>query len=137
QRRDFILTNNLNRIAAAFVITSNGGADFSTPDNLLSLSGTAPITIKTIEVNGIAYPPRWTTVTNWTISIPLRTGANRLVVQGYDLRGNPVANSSAAVTVTYTGTGEVPSGNVIINEIMYHPAAPDAEFIELHNNSSL
>ena len=39
------------------------------------------------------------------------------------------------MTITYTGVSELPQDHVIINEIMYNAAAPDASFVEIHNKS--
>jgi hypothetical protein len=38
--------------------------------------------------------------------------------------------------VTYTGAGAAPEAHLAINEIMYHPAVPDTEFLEIHNTST-
>jgi hypothetical protein len=104
-------------------------------NNLLALTGTAPIGVKTIEVNGIAYPPTWTAETSWTINIPLNAAVNSLSLQGYDLRGNPISSASDTITVTYTGPAAEPQDYLVINEIMYNPLVPDASFIEIHNTS--
>jgi hypothetical protein len=55
---------------------------------------------------------------------------------GLDYYGNLVAGASNQVTVTYTGSAVSPVGRVVINEIMYNPAAPDASYVEIHNASS-
>ncbi|PYK99901.1 MAG: hypothetical protein DME19_07015, partial [Verrucomicrobia bacterium] len=134
-RRSFI-QSQLATVASGFAITSNGGNNFSTNRNYFTLSGTAPIGVKTIEINGISYPLTWTTVTNWTLNYALGAGANTLNVQGYDLRGMPLAGSSDLITITYTGTAEQPQDFLLINEIMYNPAVPDASFIEIYNKSA-
>jgi len=134
-RRSYI-QSQLATVAASFAITTNGGNDFSTNRNYLTLSGTAPIGVKTIEINGVSYPPTWTTLTNWTLNFALAPGANTLTVQGYDLRGNPIAGSSDTITITYTGIAEQPQGFLVINEIMYNPAVPNAAFIEIYNRST-
>ncbi|MEO8428601.1 MAG: lamin tail domain-containing protein, partial [Verrucomicrobiota bacterium] len=134
-RRNFIITNHLNKVTASFAITSNNGINFSVNNNLLALAGTAPIGVKTIEVNGIAYPPTWTAVTSWTVNIPLNGAVNSLSLQGYDLRGNPISGASDTIAVTYTGAAALPQDYLVINEIMYNPLVPDASFIEIHNTS--
>jgi len=55
-RRSYI-QSQLATVAATFAITSNGGNNFSTNRNYLTLSGTAPIRVKTIEINGVSIPP--------------------------------------------------------------------------------
>lgn len=134
-RRNYIIATYLNQVAANFAITSNSGNNFSTGNNLVSLTGTAPVGVKTIRVNGIAYPPTWTTITNWTLQVPLAAGANALTINGYDLRGNLVSGASDTITVTYTGGADLPQAYLVINEIMYNPALPDASFVEIHNTS--
>jgi hypothetical protein len=109
------------------------GSDFSTNNNLVAISGTAPVGVKTIRVNGIAYTPYWSTITSWTILVPIGPGANLLTIQGYDTAGNAIAGASDTMTVTNTGASAAPHGNVVINEIMYNPAVADSSFVEVHN----
>jgi hypothetical protein len=133
QRRTYILSQ-LATVAAAFSVA--GASDFTTNRNLIALSGTAPIGVKTITVNGAPVAVTWTGVTSWTLAYALTAGTNTLVFGGRDHRGQAVAGATASVTVRYTGTLEAPQDKLVINEVMYHPAVVDAEFIELHNTST-
>jgi len=132
QRRTF-LTSQLATAASPF--TLSGPDNFNITSNLATLTGTAPITVKSIEINGATWPVTWTSVSNWTIRVPLAQATNLLTILGYDSRGNPVAGASNAVTVVYSGSVPEASGSVVINEIMYHPIMPGAEFVELFNTS--
>lgn len=140
--KDFIVTRRnrvLSSIAASqspFAITSNGGTDFTTNRNLIALSGTAPLEVRTLLINGIPYPVSWTSVSNWTIRLPLTSGQNTLVITGVDPKGQAVVGVNRTIRVTYTGVDELPENRVVINEIMYHPAVGDAGFIELFNSST-
>ncbi|MDB6030496.1 MAG: CotH protein, partial [Verrucomicrobiales bacterium] len=133
-RRNVVLT----QIAAnqsTFRITSNGGADFSTNRNLITITGTAPLEVKTILVNGIAYPLSWTSLSNWVVRLPLSSGNNVLLITGLDPKGNPVPSVNGTIRVTYTGANELPQDKIVINEIMYNPYFADASFIEIYNTS--
>lgn len=132
-RREYIL-GLLQSNTFPFAITSNNGIDFSTNRNLIVLSGTAPLDVKTIAVNGIPYDAIWTTLSNWTIRVHLKPGVNQLTLQGYDQSGIPV--QSTAITIEYTGVDESPKGNVVINEIMYNPIVPRSSYIEIYNRST-
>ena len=44
--------------------------------------------------------------------------------------------TSNSVSVVYNGTNASPVGQIVINEIMYAPAVPDGQFVELYNNST-
>ncbi len=134
QRRSY-LVGQLNAVATNFGITANGGLDFTTDTNLVTLTGTAPIDAKTIRVNGIEAPVTWTSVTTWTLPVVLSNGLNALTLQGYDANGLPLPGEAATINVTTTATPESPVGRVVINEIMYRPLAPEAEFVELYNAS--
>lgn len=134
QRRTYLLTQ-LATVAAPFRVLTPA-PDSGTDRNLTTLAGTAPITVKEIRVNGVAYPPTWSTVTNWSLAVPLVAGANPLRVEGFDLRGLPVPGAAADLTVRFTGTVEAAADQLVINEIMYHPAADGAEFVELFNRST-
>ena len=119
---------------AAFTVT---GTNFiTTNSNFISLSGTAPVQVKTIAINGQAYPVTWTSPLNWTITVPVHPSTNALALQGYDLKGNILSNFAATVTVNDTGAAPDPVGALVINEIMYQATMPGAEYVELYNNST-
>ncbi len=99
------------------------------------VSGTAPLAVKTLQFNGVEWPVTWTSVTGWTVAVPLQPGANQLNVVGVDLNSQPVAGASGAVAAV-SGVTPAPVGQVVINEIMYQPQVPGAEFVELYNKSS-
>ena len=99
------------------------------------LTGTAPLPVKTVWFNGVTWPVLWTTITNWTAQVPLVTGTNRLSVVGVDLHNRVVAGATNNVAVVYKPTAPSPLGQVTINEIMYRPLVPGADYVELYNNS--
>jgi hypothetical protein len=129
-----------NRVAAldtpTFAITSNGGSDFNSAQAVITLAGTAPLAIKTITVNGLAVPVTWSTVTGWTMSLALGARTNVLQLAGLNSRGQLVAGAADTITVRYTGADlPSPAGQVVINEIMYHPPIRNGSFLELLNIS--
>ncbi len=129
----------LAQIAAAntspFDIQSNGGADFSSGNNLVTLTGRAPFQVDQIKVNGVAYHVTWTALNNWSLRVALPTGANALSVIGYDRFGNAVSGATDSINVSVTAPGAPPENNLVINEILFHPSVPDAEYVELFNLS--
>jgi hypothetical protein len=132
-------------LTTPFAITTNGGRDFGTANDQVTLAGAAPLTVKAIEVNGVRYPLKWTTLTNWTLSVPLMDYANLLAVQGVDNYGNRLANATDSITVTNTGTPALRP--VIINEWMADNAGPGGfadplddrfqDWFELHNPNNV
>jgi len=135
QRRDY-LVQQLASIAANFAITSNGGVDFSVSTNSVTLTGTAPIEVTALKVNDAEYLVTWTSVTNWALKVALAGGTNSFTIQAFDYNGNLLNGGTATIKVAFTGANELPQGRVIINEIMYNPAVPNASFIELLNTST-
>jgi hypothetical protein len=131
-RRNFLISQ-LNGVAASFAITSNGGADFSTSTNVVTLGGAAPIDVANIAVNGVEYPVQWTTVTNWTIQVPISAASTHFALEARDINDAAIANGAASINVTFTGTIESPAGRVVFNEIMYNPPISGGSFIELHS----
>jgi hypothetical protein len=101
---------------APFAITSNGGSNFGTSNSTVTITGTAPIGVKTIEVNGVIYPVTWTSTTGWRLTIPLYGGTNLLAVQGMDNYGTRLTN--AVDTITVTNNGPTALQPVLINEWM-------------------
>jgi hypothetical protein len=105
-------------------------------NNVALVSGTAPLAVKTIWFNGVAWPLTWNTVTDWTVQVPLHPGTNALSVVGLDLHGQPVAGATNNLAAVYTGGLASPVGQVVFNEIMYNPPVPGAGYVELYNNST-
>ena len=107
----------------AFSITTSNGNNFAVSNSLVSLSGTAPVQVKTIEVNGVAYTPTWVNPTAWTLIVPLYGGTNLVVVQGVDNYGNRRTNAQDSIVITNNGPSALEP--VVINEWMADNAAPD------------
>jgi hypothetical protein len=100
------------------------------------VTGTAPVNVATVWINGEAVPVTWTTLTNWSATAPLVPGTNQLAVSGVNVSNQPIAGATANLSVVYKGGAPSPVGQIVINEIMYNPLVPDAQYIELYNNSS-
>ncbi len=143
-QRNTVVTNAVNAAvppATAFVITTNGGSNTVTAASPFTLTGTANLSVKTIIVNGIAFPITWTTRTAWSVTVPLASGANSLTVQGVDRYGNLLGTALDTITVTNTGPGAPQP--VRINEWMADNAGPGGfadpadglfqDWIELYN----
>ncbi|MDX1950735.1 MAG: lamin tail domain-containing protein [Verrucomicrobiota bacterium] len=133
-RRNFILT----QAAAAnttFAILSNNGQPFSTNRNLVTLTGRAPLEMRTLLVNGVAYPITWTTRTTWSVRLPLGVGLNTLQFTGIDSRGKLLSSVNGTLNVTFTGSLDRAEDSIVINEIMYNPVAPGSSYVEIYNRS--
>jgi hypothetical protein len=128
-------TSILSQLAAEDTTSFTASGPGTTANNLVTLTGSAPVEIKTIRVNGVAYPLAWSTVTTWSMSLPVNAGPNTLSIRCYDVHGNLLPNYTATVSVNYTGAPELPQNYLVINEIMYAPAIPGAEFVEIYNRS--
>jgi hypothetical protein len=118
--------------ASAFSVNSTA----TVSNNLAYVSGVAPVNVETVWINGEAWPVTWTTLTNWTVAVPLLPGTNQLSVTAMDIKNQPIAGDTGSVTAVYNGTTPSPVGQMVINEIMYNPLVPDAAFVELYNNST-
>src|SRR6185369_13778930 len=107
---------------APFAITSNGGNNFAVTNSPVTLAGTAPLTVKDLLVNGVLYPATWTSVTNWSLVVPLPVVTNFLSLQGVDKNGISVNN--AFDTITVTNYGLLAPAPVVINEWMAANGGP-------------
>ena len=105
-----------------FAIGNNGGNNFSISNNTVTLTGTAPLGVFHIAVNGVAYPVNWTSTTAWSFAFPLLGGVNVLNVQALNRKALPVAGVVDTITITNQASGSpLP---VLINEWMADNAAP-------------
>jgi regulation of enolase protein 1 (concanavalin A-like superfamily) len=100
------------------------------------VTGVAPVNVDTVLINGEPWPITWTTVTNWVVAVPLKPGTNQLTVVAVDIHGQPISGTGSTINAIYTGSAASPSGQVVINEIMFDPIVPNSAYVELYNNSS-
>jgi hypothetical protein len=136
QRRAFILSSVASS-DAAFAITTNGGAAVTTNTNTLTLDGTASLKTDAVLINGVLYRVTWTSVNTWRVTVVLQAGAQTLSVTPVDAQGAPIAGAgSQSISVTNTGATESPTGHLVLSEIMYAPAIPNAEYVEVRNTSA-
>lgn len=119
--------------AMAFAINSNGGNDFTTNNNLVQLTGSAPIQVEFIEVNGTRYAITWTSTTTWSLAVPVGAGMNALALQAFDRYGRLLTNVTDTINVVNNSAVPSPLGYVVINEIHYHATNTAGGFVELHN----
>jgi hypothetical protein len=81
------------------------------------LSGTAPVEVQTLQINGAPASVTWTGITTWTATVQLQQGTNILRVAGIDVAGNAIAAASDSATVVYQGI-PIPEPTIVINEWM-------------------
>jgi hypothetical protein len=105
-----------------FAITSNGGNGFAVNTNLVELTGNGWIDIGEIEVNGIPHAPAWSTLTNWSILIPLAAGTNFLTVQAIDRTGGRPPELRDSISITNHQPAVLKP--VVINEWMADNVGP-------------
>ena len=114
-RRSYCL-GRLATVAANFAVTSPN--PLTTSNSPVALTGTAPVEIRDIVINGVPVPVTWTSVTSWTARIIVRPGTNQMVLQGLDRLGQELSGMRRTNTVIYTGPDTEPERVVFINEWM-------------------
>ena len=120
----------------ALEITNNGGNDLTTSGSSVSLTGRAPLALTHLTVNGVPYPVTWSGYTAWRMTVPLLERTNLLVIAGADRFGNPISGYSDRIQIINNGLLPLPQDHLVINEIQYDAALPNASFLELHNTSA-
>jgi hypothetical protein len=126
-----------NVAPVTFAITSNGGSDFGVSAASYTLEGDAWVDIRTIQRAGDPVPLdiSWVDKDSWAIEFPLLPGPNLIQLEGFDYQGQLAVTDS----ITLSNTGNLyPAGpgNLVVSEIMYHPAGTnDTEYLELQNIS--
>jgi hypothetical protein len=128
----------------------------TTPSPLVVASSTATVAgngwvdVREIRVLGSTEPlaVTWTANSTWQVSVPALPGANPVTLQAVNFNG--IVIGTATITINNTTTIQPGSGtNLVVSEIMYHPADPSPaeitagfidsdqfEWIELQNISA-
>ena len=111
-------TDSINRelaqFQAPFSLGNPGHQESLEPQ--FELRGTASFEMADLRINGTRWPVVWTTVTNWSVTLPLTGLTNHLTVAGYDTAGNAIPEVEGSVTVVYTGHGLPGPLPLFINE---------------------
>ncbi len=115
---DSLLRALTNQGVGSLTFAVNGPTNFLTRTNLAVLTGTAPVEVKSITVNGAPLPLTWTTVQAWRMVVPLVGATNNLVLQALDLRGNRLSNMTASLKIINTNAVPITLKPVVINEWM-------------------
>ena len=133
-----------------FAIATNGGADFTTAANTVTLTGNGWSDVYTITRTGQPTPLAltWTGSTTWSTTIPLIAGANVIALAAFDQHGTATGTDTITITSS-TANVAASAANIVISEVHYHPKDPsisesnagydDADFfqfVELHNISA-
>jgi len=107
---------NQGVINLPFAVT--GPTNLATGTNFVSLTGTAPVEVKTITTEGVALSVTWPNFKSWQLTLPLAGATNLVTLQGVDLNGNALSN--AVITLVIVNTNAVPMAPapVRINEWM-------------------
>jgi hypothetical protein len=137
-RRDYIVLQ-LATVTTNFTV--HGPGTFTTNLEVVTLTGSAPLEVDRILVNGQVYPLTWTGVTAWSMTLAVRPGTNQLTLLGYDGGNQRVAGASNLITVISTAIPSLPTNAVVVNEWLASNLAtlPDAsdgqydDWIELYN----
>jgi CotH kinase protein/Lamin Tail Domain/PA14 domain/Putative Ig domain len=135
-RRQTILNAYQAADVPALEITTNGGNELESAGPTVALVGRAPLALANLTVNGVPYPVTWTGFTAWRLTVPLVQRTNTLVIAGTDRFGNPIPGFSDTIRVINNGLIPQPRDFLVINEIQYDAAQPNASYLELHNTSS-
>ena len=91
----------------------------------VTLVGRGWIDVRDIRQDGSnSLAVTWIDDKQWTASIPLNPGTNKIVLQAFDHRGLPVGQDSISVVSTVS---ERPQRDYLrVAEIMYHPPVASA-----------
>lgn len=107
----------------------------TTSNNLIVITGEAPVEARAITINGVEYPTTWTDARTFRILFPATLATNALSLQGTDRHGQPLAGFTTNLTILLTRPVPDPASALVINEIMYHPTNAGAVYVEIHNPS--
>ncbi len=127
-RRNYLI-NQLNTVQTDLAINGT-----EVENGRVELAGVAPVGARTLTINGAEYPLIWDSETEWRVTLPLDRGQNPFVVRSFDSNGQLL--DETGTTVNWPSTPANPVVSLAINEILYHPADPRTEFVEIHNTSS-
>jgi regulation of enolase protein 1 (concanavalin A-like superfamily) len=134
-RRRYV-SNYLTNFNVGFALINPTNQERTVAQNWIELTGSAPLEVSALRVNGVLHEPLWTNLVVWQLKLALTASTNDLVIEALDAAGRVLNQGTTRLTVVTDAPIPLPEGQVIINEIMHHPRLPGAEYVELHNRST-
>jgi hypothetical protein len=109
--------------AMGYAITTTSPLTVNGPNAIIE--GTGWVNLREIRLAGqpAALPVTWTSATTWQVTVPVAPGISAVALDAYDFAGNLIGGDSIDVEST-TLIDPAAAGNLVISEIMYHPADP-------------
>lgn len=135
-RRRNYLVSQLRPFNTELEFVTNSGNNFNSDENIVELTGTAPVKIHTLLFNGIPLKVEWTSATRWSAQMPLFPGQNEIEITGIDYSGEKVGGEQDSIRINYTGEAVDPADFLTINEIHYNSGGNGLSFLEIFNRSS-
>ncbi len=88
-----------SQLAAVDATSFTVNPTLTVSNNVAYVKGVAPVNVDTIWINGVEYPLTWTTLTSWTVTLPLATVTNNfsISVVGVDIDNQPIAGDVGAI----------------------------------------
>jgi hypothetical protein len=132
------------------------GFSITTPSPMLigtstaTVEGNGWVNVRNIRIAGSNSPLvlTWTGANTWQTTVPAAPGANTVTLEALDFSGTVIGSASIVIDST-TIIEPAMAGNLVVSEIMYHPADPSTdeinagfidpeqfEYIELKNISA-
>lgn len=93
-----------------------GVSGYQLSENRATLTGTSPLEVGRILVNGLPRALTWVSVTTWRCVVELAPGVNLLEITGATPSGEFVPGAAASLSIIYEGPAR--QMNVLINEWM-------------------
>jgi hypothetical protein len=135
-RRDHLLAL-LSTVRADLTIANNGGVNFTNASTVITLSGTAPLDVRALTVNGIPFPEcPGTRISNWSNPPDPHRAHNLFVVEGRDAAGSSWPARTRSITVYFNARVARPEDSLTINEILFRPATNNASYVEISTAST-
>ena len=143
--RNSLLSAISSRGMANVAFAVNGPQTMMTGTNRVILTGAAPLEVNALTINNATYPITWTSIKNWSVTVPLSQATNGLAIQGHNLAGYALSHATATISVINTNPPPVWEAALKINEWMAsnaHTAVDPADgkfhdWFELYNSSAL
>jgi len=141
--RSSYLQRTIDRMDDEFSVTQVN--EIQTDELTVTLSGSAPLRMRSLQVNGVPQQLEWKQLTRWQLVLPVEATRKSYTLTAIAGDGQPIEDATQSIEVSYTGDESFPHESVQINEWMASndttlKDSADGDFedwIELHNRSEL
>ena len=97
--RSSYLQKTIDKMDDEFSVTQL--SEIETDELTINLSGSAPLRMRSLQVNGITQQPEWKRLTQWQLKLPIEATKKNYTINAIGGDGKPILDASQSLSLIH------------------------------------